>query len=150
MSQRIRPYLTVRPISLLALACIILAGCAALGLTKANSADQRVAYAYAQVSASRTEAAHLLDAGKISVATAQQVQNSADLARQSLDTARDIFVITAACESAKSAPEATPAERAADCNTNGSKADAALAASQALLTALNKILLTYGASHANH
>lgn len=64
--------------------------CAQLGLTVPENTSQRLAYAYSMVTAVRQQAVVSLENKRISVADAQQVQRLADLARVSLDQARDM------------------------------------------------------------
>jgi hypothetical protein len=105
---------------LIAVVAAGIAGCKDLGVTPPQSTEQRIAYGYSTVTAVRTEAANLLDAGKIDVKTARTVQDTADLARASLDQAR--------------------AYQAAG---DTQKATQAVAAATALLTSLQQLLATH-------
>jgi hypothetical protein len=96
-----------------------LGGCKSTGLTTPQNTEQKIAYGYSTVTAVRTTAADLLEAGKISVDTAKTVQDSADLARATLDQAK---AFTAAGD------------------TN--KANQSLAAATSLLNSLQQLLAT--------
>ena len=68
------------------LAILLLAACVAMEAPK--SFNDKLAYGYASVAASRNTAASLLERGRITKAQAVQVQALADQARTGLDLAR--------------------------------------------------------------
>lgn len=77
----------------LAIASFMLAlvvGCAALGSATPDTFNQKLAVGVATVAEVRTTAATLLQAGKISVADAKNVQASADVAREGFNVARGL------------------------------------------------------------
>lgn len=65
-----------------------LPACEQLGLQKAQSLDQQIAYAYSTVASVRSTTADLLIAKTIKVEDAKVVQSMADNVRASLDIAR--------------------------------------------------------------
>jgi anti-sigma factor RsiW len=77
---------------------ILLPGCAALGLQTADTFNQKLAYAYGQVTAARKGATSVINAScptseqteacKAAVADGKHVQAMADEARQGLDLAK--------------------------------------------------------------
>lgn len=77
------------PLLAVLFAAVLLAGCA--GLEKPRNLGDRIAYGYATVSSARLIAADLYTANRISKATAQKVQNSADKAREALDSAYEAW-----------------------------------------------------------
>ncbi len=68
----------------------VLVGCAALGVPKPETFNQRLASGYATVTTVRQTTLTLLESRTISSADAQNVQNQANTAREGLDVARDI------------------------------------------------------------
>ncbi len=70
------------------LACLLMAGCAQLGLAPASSFDERLAYAVSQNAAVRQTAAVSLEQGEISLEDAQYVLKLTDESRKLLDAAR--------------------------------------------------------------
>jgi len=73
-------------------ACIVLAGCASMGVPSPETFNQRIAVAVASVSAARDTATTLLTAGKIGKEDAANIQKQADVAREGLDVARRLEV----------------------------------------------------------
>jgi hypothetical protein len=71
------------------LAALLLAACVSMEAPK--SFNERLAYGYAGVSASRATAAAMLDRGRISVAEAREAQALADQSRTALDLARGTY-----------------------------------------------------------
>lgn len=69
--------------------CMLLTACAQLGLTPAETFDQKLAYGYSTVAAVRTSSADALNAGKITVPDAQRALVVTDTARAALDAAGD-------------------------------------------------------------
>src|ERR1700704_4816459 len=81
-------------------ALLLLSGCAALGLQTADTFNQKLAYAYGQVTAARKGATSVInascptpesvqtDACKAAVADGKHIQQMADEARQGLDLAK--------------------------------------------------------------
>lgn len=86
---------------LLAIAVLALTACASLGLATADTLNQKLAYAYGQVTASRSGALSVInascptpdslstDACKSAVADGKHVQQMADQARAGLDLAKN-------------------------------------------------------------
>ncbi len=72
----------------LAWACLLLAGCTALGLAPAQSLDDRLAYAYATHTAVLDAAATAVNAGELSSADGEWVLVLADESRLILDAVR--------------------------------------------------------------
>lgn len=73
---------------LLAIALLVLAGCAQIGVAPPQSFDQQLAYGYGTITAVRTSAAQALQSQTIQVADAQQVLTATDTARTGLDAAK--------------------------------------------------------------
>src|ERR1700741_4320154 len=73
---------------IIALWIFLLAGCAALGLPKAQTFDQKLVVGYASVTAAVKTTTTLLEAKKISADDAQNVRNQAENVKQGLDIAR--------------------------------------------------------------
>lgn len=71
-----------------ALAVGLIVGCSALGSATPDTFNQKLAVSVASVSEVRNTATTLLQAGKISVADAQNIQAQADVAREGLNVAR--------------------------------------------------------------
>jgi len=71
-----------------ALVAAIVVGCAALGAPTPDTFNQKLAVGVASVTEARNTATTLLQAGKISVADAQNIQAQADVAREGLNVAR--------------------------------------------------------------
>ena len=67
---------------------LLLAGCASLGLQSPETLNQKLAYAYSQVTAARQGATSALNAGQMNVDDAKHVQAMADEARKGLDLAK--------------------------------------------------------------
>ena len=97
-----------------------LGGCQSAGLAPAQNTEQRIAYGYSAVTAVRTTTADLLEAGKLDVKTAKTIQDTADLARATLDEAK---TFSAAGDTTKSTQ--------------------ALAAATSLLNSLQQLLATH-------
>ena len=72
---------------LMTLALTVLMGCAALGVDPPQTFNQRAAAAQISVTAVRSSALSLLDAGKISVGDAKNAQASADAGNAAIDLA---------------------------------------------------------------
>lgn len=72
------------------------AGCAQLGMPIPQTFNERIATAYASVSAIRDTATVLLQAKKISPDDAQNVQTQADNARAGIEIARKILDLESA------------------------------------------------------
>ncbi len=68
---------------------LLLAGCAQLGI-QPQTFNEKLAVAVTTVTTVRTSTTALLQAGKITAADAQNVQNQANTAREGLDLARTI------------------------------------------------------------
>lgn len=75
---------------LLAFVLAIIAGCSSLGLPSPDTFSERLASGYAAVTEVRTSATTLLNANKIDVADAKNIQEQADNARSGLDVARSL------------------------------------------------------------
>jgi hypothetical protein len=77
-------------LSLLAVCFTIsfLPGCEQLGLNKASSIEEKIAYGYSSIASIRSTTADLLTAKRIQVEDAKMVQAMADNARTSLDIAK--------------------------------------------------------------
>lgn len=76
--------------SLFLSALILVSGCAQLGVPPAQTFNENLVVGVASVTAVRTTATTLLQAGKISPDDAQNVQDQANNARSGLDLARAI------------------------------------------------------------
>lgn len=66
----------------------LLSGCSDFGLERAQSFDEKLAYAYGTHTAVLTGATRALDAGRITVDDAKQIVDMADQTRSLLDGAR--------------------------------------------------------------
>lgn len=73
---------------LLPLLLVLISACASLGITQPQSTDQRLAYAFGQVTAMRSAAADALAAGSITAGDAEKVLRLTDDAKVFLDGAR--------------------------------------------------------------
>lgn len=112
--------LAYRSFYALCIAFTLLYGCAQIGI-QPQTFNEKLAVAVTSVTTVRTSTTALLQAGKITAADAQNVQNQANTAREGLDLARTI--------------NATNPQGAAD----------KLGAASAVLTALQGYLATKGA-----
>jgi hypothetical protein len=70
--------------------CAIVGACQYMGVPKAETFNQRVAGAYTSVTTTRDTTRLLLNAGHITTADAQNVQDQCDNARLGIDIARTI------------------------------------------------------------
>lgn len=83
------------------LAVLLLAGCSWLGLATPQTFGQRVIYAYSQTESARLTAGNLLVTGRISSGDARNVQQQADVARQAIDIADQVYPTDPAAAEAK-------------------------------------------------
>ena len=74
--------------AVLYVAVAILAACTALGVANPQTFNQKLAYAYGNVTAVRSITLSELQDGMITAKEAQNIQNGADDAKSALDTAR--------------------------------------------------------------
>jgi outer membrane protein TolC len=70
---------------------MMLTACAQVGLSPAETFDQKLAYGYSTVTAVRTSAAQALNAGTIDITEAKQALSVTDSARSALDAAGASF-----------------------------------------------------------
>lgn len=82
----------MRKIQYLFLYVLLLVGCSSIGLQKAESFEQQLAYQYGNLTAVYSAAASSTAAGALSVKDAEAILKSADEARVALDTARLAYV----------------------------------------------------------
>jgi len=75
--------------ALLAL-CVLLAGCAQLGLVKPQTTDQKLAYAYGGIISAQQSIAQATTAGLLTSAQATNANNMTLAAKATLDTARSL------------------------------------------------------------
>ncbi len=76
---------------LLLFAALLLASCAQLGLEKADSTPQRIAYGISTVTDIREQATVMVKAGTLKPADARKVQELADMARLGFEQAKNIY-----------------------------------------------------------
>ncbi len=70
--------------------CAVLVACAQVGLPTAETFNQKLAVGYGTVTQIRSSALTLLQTKKINADDAQNIQNTADRAREGLDIARTL------------------------------------------------------------
>lgn len=72
---------------------MFVAACVQLGLEKPDTTPQRIAYAIVAITEAREATLHLLSVKRIDPPDARKVQTLADVARISVDQARDLYYV---------------------------------------------------------
>lgn len=73
------------------MAMLVMTACAALGVPKPETWNQRVVAAYSSVTAARETATILVNRDKLSAADAQNVQNTLNEARKGIEVAEALY-----------------------------------------------------------